>query len=182
MFKEGEDDSRFRTLVNSDRNVKRKVEAGGLSAPSSQEDGPAVRGTRDISAGRIVNYSREPNRRIDFTVTASYDADIDRTEEALRQAVSRVPALLEDPAPFVSVSGYLNSSIEYVVRAWAAQADYWDAHFALLHQIKYCFDEAGIEMTYDHLNVHLKSDQGALPAEKPPERGENSVESNGKPG
>ena len=133
----------------------------------------------DISAGRIVNYSREPNRRINLTVTASYDAEM---EEALRQAIARVPGLLEDPPPFVSVNGYLNSSIEYVARAWAAQADYWDAYFALLHQIKYCFDEAGIEMTYDHLNVHLKSDQGALPVEKPLGRGENSVESNGKQG
>lgn len=136
----------------------------------------------DISDGRIVNYSREPNRRINLTVTASYDAGIDQVEEALRQAIARVPGLLEDPPPFVSVNGYLNSSIEYVVRAWAAQADYWDAYFALLHQIKYCFDEAGIEMTYDHLNVHLKSDQGALPAEKPLGRGENSVESNAKQG
>ena len=109
----------------------------------------------DVSAGRIVNYSKEPNRRISLTVTASYDAPLEQVEAALRQAVSRVPQCLSEPEPFVSVNGYLNSSIEYVVRAWAPQEEYWDAYFALLHQIKYCFDEAGIEMTYDHLNVHL---------------------------
>ena len=134
----------------------------------------------DVSAGRIINYSREPNRRINLTVTASYDAGIDQVEEALREAIARVPSLLEEPAPFVSVNGYLNSSIEYVVRAWAAQADYWDAYFALLHQIKYCFDEAGIEMTYDHLNVHLRTGEEGLAERKVAATGENSVESSGK--
>ena len=134
----------------------------------------------DVSAGRIINYSREPNRRINLTVTASYDAGIDQVEEALREAIARVPSLLEEPAPFVSVNGYLNSSIEYVVRAWAAQADYWDAYFALLHQIKYCFDEVGIEMTYDHLNVHLRTGEEGLAERKVAATGENSVESSGK--
>ncbi len=134
----------------------------------------------DVSAGRIINYSREPNRRINLTVTASYDAGIDQVEEALREAIARVPSLLEEPAPFVSVNGYLNSSIEYVVRAWAAQADYWDAYFALLHQIKYCFDEAGIEMTYDHLNVHLRTGEEGLAERKVAATGENSAESSGK--
>ena len=109
----------------------------------------------DISAGRIVNYSKEPNRRINLTVTASYDAPIDEVEKALREAVTKVPQVLDDPAPFVSVNGYLNSSIEYVVRVWAPQEAYWDAHFALLHEVKYAFDAAGIEMTYDHLNIHM---------------------------
>ncbi|MEG2679884.1 MAG: mechanosensitive ion channel family protein, partial [Oscillospiraceae bacterium] len=47
------------------------------------------------------------------------------------------------------------SAVEYVVRVWCATDDYWDLRFDLLEQAKEAFDEAGIELTYNHLNVHI---------------------------
>ena len=93
-------------------------------------------------------------RRLDITVTASYDAPVEKVEAALREAI-RVPGILAEPAPFVSVSKYGDSAIEYVIRVWTAGADYWTVHFAITHNIKTQFDKNGIEMTYPHLNVHL---------------------------
>ena len=48
-----------------------------------------------------------------------------------------------------------DSSIEYVVRVWCATGDYWTLYYDLLEQVKEAFDQNGIEMTYNHLNVHL---------------------------
>ena len=107
-----------------------------------------------VIATDIVNYSACENRRVDLTVTASYDAPVDKVEEALREA-AQVPGALEDPAPFVSVSEYGDSAISYVVRVWVKTENYWDVHFAVTHKIKEVFDARGIEMTYPHLNVHL---------------------------
>ena len=107
-----------------------------------------------VVAAQIVNYSCTGKRRVEIKISASYDAPIEKVEEALRKA-SQVPCVLEDPAPFVSVTEYGDSAITYVIRVWASTADYWTVHFAILHNIDVQFRENGIEMTYPHLNVHL---------------------------
>ena len=57
--------------------------------------------------------------------------------------------------PSARLSGYLDSSIEYTLRVWALTADFWDLYFDLLEQIGAAFDREGIDITYNHLNVHL---------------------------
>ena len=107
-----------------------------------------------VIAAQIVNYSCTGTRRVEIAVTASYDAPVEKVEQALR-AASQVSGILEDPAPFVSVTNYGDSAISYVIRVWCATENYWDVHFAITHNIKAQFDANGIEMTYPHLNVHL---------------------------
>ena len=68
-----------------------------------------------------------------------------------------------DPAPFAAVNRYGDSAIEYVLRVWTTAADYWDVYFAIVENVRARFEEAGISMTYPHLNVHLDA---APPAAK----------------
>lgn len=107
-----------------------------------------------VIAEQIVNYSTMGTRRLEIPVRASYDAPVDLVEGALREAV-QVEGVLADPAPFVSVTGYGESAINYVIRVWATCEDYWTVNYAITHKIKDVFDEKGICMTYPHLNVHL---------------------------
>lgn len=109
----------------------------------------------DLAQSKIINYTAEEKRRVDINVTASYDADISEVEKALVRSALSVDKVLDEPAVFATVTGYGNSSISYVVRAWVKTEDYWDAYYAVTKNIKYEFDKAGIEMTYDHINVHM---------------------------
>lgn len=111
-----------------------------------------------VVAANIINYSAEATRRVDLTVTASYDAPVEKVEAVLGEMVFSHAKVLKDPAPFARVSNYGASSIEYTVRAWCANADYWDVYFDLVKGFKVAFDKNGIEMTYDHLNVHVVKD------------------------
>ena len=111
-----------------------------------------------VVGSNIINYSGAERRRVDLTVTASYDADVDKVEQVRSALVSSHEKVLADPAPFARVSNYGASSIEYTVRAWCANEDYWDVYFDLVKGFKVEFDKHGIEMTYDHLNVHLTKD------------------------
>lgn len=109
-----------------------------------------------IIAAKIVNYTSQEKRRVDIEISASYDAPIEKVRKALLDAVENTGMFLDDPEkPFAAVLSYDDSSIKYVVRAWVETPKYWDAHFALMERIKTEFDNAGIEMTYNHLNVHL---------------------------
>lgn len=107
-----------------------------------------------VVGDQIVNYSVRGTRRVEINVSVSYEAPIAAVEQALRQA-TEVENILQDPAPFISVSSYGDSAINYVVRVWAKNEDYWQAYYDVLHKIKEIFDAQKIEMTYPHLNVHL---------------------------
>ena len=49
------------------------------------------------------------------------------------------------------------------VRVWCATGDYWTLYYDLLEQVKEAFDRNGIEMTYNHLNVHLMERERSEP-------------------
>lgn len=108
-----------------------------------------------IAGEKIVNYTAEPERRVDLTFTASYDAPVETVRQAITQVIGSHPLTLATPEPFVRVSNYGDSSIEYTVRVWCATGDYWTVYYDVLEQVKVAFDQTGVEMTYPHLNVHM---------------------------
>lgn len=105
-------------------------------------------------SSQIVNYATTGSRRVEITVSASYDSDIEAVLKALRKAAN-VPQRLETEDIFTAVSSYGDNAIEYVVRLWTATENYWDVYYVVTRRIKLEFDAAGIEMSYPHLNVHL---------------------------
>lgn len=108
-----------------------------------------------LVAGKIVNYSVRGVRRADLAVSASYDDSAGAVRASCLRALSRVSGILEDPPPQVVVSAYGESAVAYRVRFWASAEVFWDAHNAALEELRTCFGEDGITMTYNHLNVHL---------------------------
>ena len=108
-----------------------------------------------ISSEKIINYTTAEQRRVDLKFDASYDAPAEQVLAAIKGVISAHPKALFTPKPFVRVSAYKDSSIEYSILVWCATADYWDLYYDLLEQVKKAFDERGIEIPYNHLNVHL---------------------------
>ena len=108
-----------------------------------------------LSSGKIINYSTLATRRLQHKITASYDDATADVRRACLTAVGRTANVLADPAPVVYVSSYGESSIEYIVRCWTKTEDYWPAYYQLLEEIRNAFNEAGVEMCYNHLNVHI---------------------------
>ena len=110
---------------------------------------------REMSSSKIVNFTALGRRRIVYKVTASYDAPSETVISACMDAVSAFPAVLKDPAPTVYLSNYGASSIEYTIRCWTAAGDYWATYFQMYGLLRGTFAKRGVEMTYDHLNVHV---------------------------
>ena len=108
-----------------------------------------------VVAAQIVNYSASDARRVDFAVSASYEVPVQKVLDALVQA-GTMDSVLLTPAPFSAVDSYGESAINYILRVWVKNADYWDVYFAINKRIKDVFDEQGVAMTYPHLNVHVE--------------------------
>ena len=111
-----------------------------------------------IVAAKIVNYNALGRRRVDLTYTASYDAPTETVRTAILEAVAAFPQVTDEPAPTVVLSEYGASSISYLVRLWVSAADYWTVYYGMNEKVRESFAAHGVEMTYDHLNVHMIKD------------------------
>ncbi len=109
----------------------------------------------DLTSAAVKNYSREPNRRVDLTFSASYGAPTGKVKKAIEEAIAMDSRILPEPAPFVRLLSYDASSIKYVTRVWVKNADYWDVYFDLNEHVRETFEKNGVEMSYEHLNVHM---------------------------
>ncbi len=115
---------------------------------------------KELSSSKVSNYTVLGRRRVTQKVTASYDAPTETVKDACREALARTEKVLDAPAPSVYLTSYGSSAIEYTVYCWATPEDYWDVYFALGEHLRDTFAGAGVEMTYDHLNVHIVETKG----------------------
>ena len=127
----------FNTAINTPDNISTVV-------PNSELTGATVK-----------NYSREPLRRVDMTFCTSYDVSTADAKKAILDAIAKDERILADPAPFVRLGAYKGSVVEYVVRVWCKNADYWDVHFDLNENVRESFAANGVAMSYEHINVHM---------------------------
>lgn len=114
----------------------------------------------DIMNGAITNYSANETRRVDLTIGVSYDDDVRHVKQVLDTLVAENPLVLEEPAPFVAVSDFGDSSVNFVVWVWVKRPDFRQVRFGLPEQIKLTLDAHGITIPYPQRDLHLKN--GAL--------------------
>ena len=109
-----------------------------------------------ISAAKIINYNRLGKRRVDLNFTASYDAPTATVQKAIQEVVdAQGELILADPAPVILLTEYQASSIQYTVRVWVEAANYWTVNGNINEGVRESFARHGVEMTYEHVNVHL---------------------------
>ena len=63
--------------------------------------------------------------------------------------------VLNDPAPVVYVTAHGDHAVSVQLRVWVRGADYWAVNFDLIEQVKVNFDQFGIEIPYQQLDVHM---------------------------
>lgn len=103
----------------------------------------------------IENYSSEDLRRVDLTFNTSYDCDMETVKSVIRKVIDSNPMALKNPEPFVRLSAHNDSALTYTVRIWCKNADYWDVNFDTIENVKKAFDENGIKIPYNQIDVHV---------------------------
>lgn len=79
----------------------------------------------------IVNYSRNPTRRLDIEVEVRNSGQVDAAVDALRQLVHQAEGVLDTPAPSVNITGYKDESTIVTLRVWSESEAWWDLRFDL---------------------------------------------------
>ncbi len=109
-----------------------------------------------LVSSKIINYTACDKRRVDMIFQISYDADFTKARDVLRSITDAHPKILSEPKTDIRMYSHSDSAIEIVCRPWVNTGDYWDVYFDLNEQVKEAFDENGIEIPYNQLDVHVK--------------------------
>ncbi|MFC0049764.1 mechanosensitive ion channel domain-containing protein [Rheinheimera tilapiae] len=109
-----------------------------------------------ITGGAIINYSAEKRRRIDLTISISYDSDLRVAKQILHDILQADSRVLKDPAAVIAVGALADSSVQLIVRPWVEATDYWAVYWDSLEKIKLQFDAAGIEIPFPQMSLHMK--------------------------
>jgi len=67
------------------------------------------------------------------------------------------PLILQEPAPAVVMGELGDHGPVLYARVWAQRSDYWSMYFDFLEQVKDALEEADIEIPYNQLDVHVKT-------------------------
>lgn len=109
-----------------------------------------------IFGGTVINYSREPVRRINFTVGIDYADDIDTAQKIIVDVLKADPRVRDDPAPMAPVGDLGASSVDIIVRCWVDNSAYWDVLFALQKKVKLALDAGGITIPFPQRVVTMR--------------------------
>lgn len=110
-----------------------------------------------LSTSEIVNYSEKDLRRVDLTFSISYSDDFEKAKKVIEEVWNQNELILKDPAPSVRVSAQSASSIDLTAKLWCKNEDYWTVNFDMLEQVKTAFDQNGIQIPFNQLDVHIKN-------------------------
>lgn len=123
-----------------------------LTTPSNQE---IVIPNGDLSNNAVKNYSFHDTRRIDMTFGIGYEDDMDKAKSILRSIVESDSRIIKDRGIDIFVEALADSSVNFHVRCWAANGDFWDIYNNMNEKVKKAFDKEGVSIPFPQRDVHM---------------------------
>lgn len=110
-----------------------------------------------LANGNIVNLTAQNKRRVDLMVGIGYDADLKLAKDIMYNLLQNCKERLPEEDAVVFVDSLGDSAVVIGGRVWVSTEDYWFARWELTEAIKLAFDEKGIEIPFNQLDVHVVS-------------------------
>jgi small conductance mechanosensitive channel len=108
----------------------------------------------------IRNFTAQDRRRVDLTFGVGYEDDVAKVEGLLKEIVEADRRVLRDPEPIIRLNQLADSSVNFIVRAWTLQADYWDVYWDLTRAVKLRFDAEGIKIPVPQRELYVNMVRG----------------------
>ncbi len=108
-----------------------------------------------LSNNAVKNFSFHGTRRIDMTFGIGYTDSIDEAKKILTDIIGSDERVLKDPAFSIFIEALADSSVNFHVRAWSSNAEYWNIVNGLNEKVKKAFDAANIGIPFPQMDVHV---------------------------
>ena len=108
-----------------------------------------------LTNNTVTNVTAMDRRKLEIKVGVSYQADLKLAKEIL-QKLLEADARVEEEDRQVFVDSLGESAVIIGFRAWVRTEDYWAVKWEMNEKIKARFDESGIEIPYNQLDVTIR--------------------------
>jgi len=105
----------------------------------------------------MTNFSTYPERRITVDVGVSYDTDLKKANQLIKDLLETEKGVLKKPKPAVLVTGFGDSAINLSVRFWvdATLTNFVKKKSKITKLIKELFSKEGINIPYPIMTISL---------------------------
>lgn len=93
----------------------------------------------------VTDYSAEELRRVDLSFACAKTESPAKLQKLMTEVMEADPKVLKDPKPFARISGGSNEAMEFAVRAWCRNEDYWEVYFDLTQKITEAMAENNVK-------------------------------------
>lgn len=108
-----------------------------------------------LSNSTIINVTARDMRKLEIKVGISYDSDVRLAKATLEELLKEDPDTKDDKDMVVCVDELGESAVVMALRVWVPTDRYWPAKWRLNERIKEEFDNRGIVIPYNQLEVHV---------------------------
>lgn len=113
-----------------------------------------------LSTGNITNVSTQPTRRVSIVASIEYGTDAEVVKKLLLDIANAHPLVHQDPEPFARMTSMGEHSIDFTLRVWTLNKDFWTVTHDLNEEIYKQINEKGLIIPYKQMTVHLQKPNG----------------------
>ncbi len=110
-----------------------------------------------IIADNIINYSRHPFRRIDLVIGVGYRSRIADVKKVILDIIEQDKRIDKNRSVTVRLGELAASSLNFYVRVWVPNAEYWNTYYDLLENIKEAMDANHIDLPYPQMDIRVEN-------------------------
>lgn len=110
----------------------------------------------NLANSPLTNVTAKEKRRVDILIGISYSADLNEAKKIIHRVFDKNPKVIQEDGIDVFVNALSPNAVEIGGRGWVLTDDYWSVRWDMLETIKLAFDEAGITIPFNQLDVHMK--------------------------
>lgn len=103
----------------------------------------------------VTNYSVKDTRRLEIKIGISYNDDVEKTLQILKEMLEKESLVLNEEEITVEVLEFAASSVNLAVRAYVKRVDYWEAYFKLYKKTKQILDENEITIPFPQTEMRI---------------------------
>ena len=111
-----------------------------------------------ITASTVVNFTAMETRRLDLKYMVSYSDDLSHVKEVLSKLCQEDERILDTPEVQIVIGEHGESGVYVLIRLWCKTDDYWPIYFSMQEKVKLKFDEEGISIPFNQMDVHILND------------------------
>lgn len=109
-----------------------------------------------LASTSLLNITTEGKRRLDIDISVGYEMDISYVKKIIMEVIDAEDRILREEPIDVFIGEFGGNGIRMGIRAWAKVDDFWPTLCDLREEVKKAFDQNGIKIPHNQLDVNIK--------------------------